>query len=195
MIYIFIRTMAIDDQTLQEILLKQNYITADDVKRGEQYLKKNRGTLVEFLLAEDLVTKDLIGQATAESLGVPYADLNSYEPTDEQVMKIPEAVARQYRVALFREDAKQLLLTTDNPGAEGLKEALQKLFPKPPVTIAYSLSEDIDTVLVRYRKKLAMRFTEIIKVSRRVAPEIIDAIIEDALAYKTSDIHLRLLEA
>src|SRR5262249_34447374 len=40
-----------------------------------------------------------------------------------------------------------------------------------------------------YAQPLATRFSQIIATSQRVAPEIVDEIIKDALGYKASDIH------
>jgi type II secretory ATPase GspE/PulE/Tfp pilus assembly ATPase PilB-like protein len=55
--------------------------------------------------------------------------------------------------------------------------------------LLYSLPQDIDSALLNYRRTLGTRFAEIIKSSDRVAPEIIDEIIADAVTYRSSDIH------
>ena len=66
---------------------------------------------------------------------------------------------------------------------------LQKLFPGKKIILAYSLAEDIDAVFIHYRKPLATRFSEIIKKQKLVAPSLIDEIIDDALAFRASDVH------
>ncbi|MBI5221911.1 MAG: Flp pilus assembly complex ATPase component TadA, partial [Candidatus Magasanikbacteria bacterium] len=205
-----------EDQQLKEILLKGNYVSAEDLKKAEEYAKTHRASIVDHLTTEGLITKDLLGQALAESFGVPYADLNSHQPPAEQVLKISEEVAIKFRVVLFKEEEKQVTVTTDNPaglvtpptpsypkrgddaetpplkvrgGAGGVMSELQKLFPNKKIIIAYSLPEDIEAAFIHYRKPLATRFAEIIKKQKLVAPSIIDEIVDDALSFRASDIH------
>ena len=134
----------------------------------------------------------MVGQALAESYGILYADLNSNVPTRDQVLKIPEELAKKYRLVLFTEDEKTAILTTDNLKSR-IEEAdikiIQSLFPGKNVEMRYSLPEDIDAVFINYRKALDTRFGKIIESGVRIASEIIDEIVQDALAYHTSDIH------
>jgi len=81
------------------------------------------------------------------------------------------------------------MVTTDNPQVQGIEEALKSIFPNKKITIGFSLSEDIDSVLLFYKKTLDTRFNKIIEEKRKVAPEIIDEIISDATAFRASDIH------
>jgi type IV pilus assembly protein PilB len=196
------------DETIKKALLSGNYVSADDMAAAEAAVKKGRGTIAEYFLSSGVLTKDLIGQALAEQYGVPYADVNSYPPTREQVLKIPEEVARQYHAVLFREEKDSAIVATDAPTPEPLAEekvekeekkakkakpaelaAVFKDILKKPVTIAYALPEDIEAAFVHYRKALETRFSAILKEQRRYAPELVDAIFEDALSYRTSDIH------
>ncbi|MBI4812254.1 type II/IV secretion system protein [Candidatus Falkowbacteria bacterium] len=136
-----------------------------------------------------MLTKDLLGQATAEFYKVPYSDLNSNQPSKEQVLKIREEVAKKFRVVLFSEEKKGITVTTNDPSQKNLKTELAKLFPKIKISITYSLPEDIDANFVHYKKSLETRFSKIIKKEKRVAPEILEEIFADALVYRASDIH------
>ena len=178
-----------DSSQLREALLTGNYVTKEDLVRAEREAEIRRSSIVEFLLAEEFVTKDLIGQAMAESFTVAYGDLNSHQPTKEQVLKIPQEIAKKFRAVLFNDTEKEVMVATDTPAQEGLVESLQQLFPKRKVTIVYSLPEDIDVSFVQYRKSLETRFSKIIEGQKRVAPEILEEIFQDALNYNASDIH------
>ena len=91
---------------------------------------------------------------------------------------------------LFAEDEAGVTITTDNPSrANQLQSQLQIMFPQKKVALAYSIPEDIDACFIHYRKPLETRFSEIVSSQTRVAPEIIDEIVSDALAFKASDIH------
>lgn len=182
--------MEIDKQKLKEILLSNNAVSEKDLQKAEDYAVKRDSDFVEYLLAQGMVTKDAIGQAIADSFGVPYADLNSQQPSRESVIRVPEEVGKNYRVILFSEDQNEIIFATDNPMQQGLYEQLQQIFPDQQIVIAYSLTEDIDTLLPYYEAELGARFVNIIQSKRQVAPEIVDEIVKDALAYHASDIHM-----
>lgn len=181
--------MELTDSHIKKILLEQNYVTLDELKKAEEFAKEQRSSIVDYLLSEELITKDLLGQAIAESFKVPYADLNSNPPPQEQVLKIPQEIAEKYRVVLFKEEKDTITITTDNPKQTGLMETVRTVFGRKKVVLAYSLPKDIDEVFVHYRKALKTRFDEIIKTEEKIAPEIVDEIIKDALAFHASDMH------
>lgn len=181
--------MKFDDKTIKEILLKENYITEEDIRNAEDFAKTHHVSFIEYLLQENLLTKDLLGQATAESFNVPYADLNSALPSAEQVQKIPEEIAKKYRAVIFSEKKGKIVVATDNPKDAKLLPELEKLFAGKKLSIAYSLSEDIDASFVHYQKPLETRFSKIIENKGRIAPEILEEIFDDALIYHASDIH------
>lgn len=181
--------MQINDQEIKSILVRENYITDADVKRADEYTAIHHTSFREFLQQENLITKDLLGQAIAESFGVPYADLNSTPPTASVVQRIPEDVAKKVRAVIFKEDEKTITIATDEPKGDGLVPEISKVFPDKQVTVEYSLPEDIDASFVHYQKALDTRFSKIIEKNARVAPEILEEIFDDALAYNASDIH------
>ncbi|MDP2587364.1 MAG: ATPase, T2SS/T4P/T4SS family [bacterium] len=181
--------MKLEDSQLKELLLNQNYVTKEDIELAESYAKEHRTSLIDYLTGQGLITKDLLGQAIAEAFNVPYADLNSNAANREQVMRIPEEIATKYRLVLFEEKEGQVTVTTDNPQQPELTEVFPQLFPNVQVILAYSVSEDIDAAFIFYRKALETRFAQIVAESKRVAPELIFEIIEDAIAYRASDVH------
>lgn len=180
--------MGIDDEKLKEILIRENYVTKEDVAKAEAQTGKEGIALVAYLLREEILNKDLLGQAVSEYFKVPYADLNSNMPSKEQILKVPEKIAREYRVVLFKESDSDTTIATDDPVREGLSDMLTKEF-KTKCTIAYSLTEDIEAAFMQYAKTLETRFQKIIESSGRVAPEILDEIFADAIQLRASDIH------
>lgn len=175
---------------IKDILLKGNYVSAENVQKALSWAKTNKSTLEESLLTQGIITKDLLGQAMAEFYKVPYADLNTKVPSREQVLKISEDIARAYRVVLFTEDTSSVMLATDNPQkAQPLQSRFRARFPKKKILLMYSLPEDIEASFIHYRKPLETRFSEILASQTRIAPEIIEEIVSDALTFKASDIH------
>lgn len=181
--------MKFDDKTIREILIKGNYVTEEDIKNFENFDTSHHASFIEYLFQENLITKDLLGQAIAESFKVPYADLNSTVPAPEQVQKIPEEIAKKYRAVIFFEEKDKVVVTTDAPQDKNLLPELEKLLIGKKVSIAYSLSEDIDAAFVHYQKSLETRFSKIIESKGRVAPELLEEIFDDAIVFHASDIH------
>ncbi|MFZ2834756.1 MAG: GspE/PulE family protein [Candidatus Moraniibacteriota bacterium] len=175
--------------SVKDILIAENYVSVEDMEKAEKFSKENKTPISSYLLNEGLITKDLLGQAVAEFFKVEYSDLNSYLPGKEQVLEIPEEIAKKFKVVVFKKSDNSVVVATDNPTQKGLIEALKVIFPKQAITLTYSLIEDIENTFTHYRKTLETRFGKIIKEDGRVAPQIIDEIIEDALILNASDIH------
>lgn len=177
-------------QIIKQALLKGNYIEEKEFNEALKESNKRKVDLVDYLVYEEVLTPDLFGQAMAEFFELGYADLNSKQPSQEQIDKIKEQEAKKYRIVLFEEDDKKITIATDQPSnKKKILLKLKKIFPKKKINIAYSLTADINDILNSYRKKLETRFSKIISNKESVAPEIIDEILNDAVSFKASDIH------
>ena len=179
--------MTFDAATIQSILAKGNYLTADALGKAVEAAKKNRSDLLDHLFSKKLLTKDLWGQALAEHFSIPYFDLNSHQPPREQLIRLPEKTARRFRVILFKDEKKLASLATDDPTQHGLDEELSKLFVGKR-RIGYSLPEDIDETLLQYRKVTEGRFVKV-AIEKKDAPEVLAEMFEEALEMRASDIH------
>ncbi len=178
-----------NDKTIKRILLEENYITKEDIRNADNFAKTHAVPFIEYLFQENLINKDLLGQAIAESFRVPYADLNSMQPAPEQVQKIPERIAKNYHAVIFAEEEDKIVVATDKPEDPGLLLELKNLLRGKKIVIAYSLAEDIDASFIHYQKPLESRFYKIIEKKGRIAPELLEEIFNDALIYHASDIH------
>lgn len=172
---------------LKAFLLKENYISAEDNAAAEA-VAQDSAEYIDYLIREEVLSKSLLGQALAEGYGVPFADLEANPPSKEQVALIPEDKARDLRVVVASMDDAVVAVATDNP-AKVTAEVVAPLFPDKAVQLRYTLPEYLDQAFEMYVQPLATRFTNIIKQSDRVAPEIVDEIVRDALSYRASDIH------
>lgn len=57
------------------------------------------------------------------------------------------------------------------------------------ITLVFTSQDNIESALRHYRKPLATRFQQIIEQQRKVAPEILVEILDDAIELRASDIH------
>jgi type IV pilus assembly protein PilB len=172
---------------IKAILLKESYISEEDSAAAEAVAQDSAG-YIQQLIRQEVLTKMLLGQALAEAYKLPFADLSTDILIKDNVLSIPEEIARAMRIVVVSNDENGVLLATDQP--ENIEPPkIKKLFPKQKVRLAYTLPEYIDAAFELYERPLETRFSDIIKTSERIAPDIVDEIIRDALNFRTSDIH------
>ncbi|MBU0614012.1 Flp pilus assembly complex ATPase component TadA [Patescibacteria group bacterium] len=176
-------------EDLVQILLSQNFISEEDGKKAVQAQANGNMSVEEYFISEDILTKDLIGQAIAEHHKVKYTDLNSRQPNKELVAKLPGEIAKKYHAIIFSEEKKAVNITTDRPDDPGLKSAVASVFPGKTVKITYSLPEDIKQILLFYREPLFERIVKLAEQEESAAPKIVEEILQDAVVMRTSDVH------
>lgn len=178
-----------DDTKIKQILVDEGYVSAEDMAHAETAAADQNISIADALIAAGIITHELLGQALAESFGIPYYNLGDHPLVKEEVLKVPEDIAVKLRVLLIKETSEGAVFTTDSPHKMSEYGEVAALFPNRKLGLNYSTPEDIDAGLTLYRKTLETRFADIIKSEKRVAPEIIDAIFTDALSFNASDIH------
>jgi len=204
-----------DPQDILNLLVNTQYITSEDSKLALSSTNDDPAIAIDYLVQNNIITYDIIGQALAESWGVAYFDLNTFIPSKDDVIKIPESVAKELRLVYFKDLPDKIQIASDNPVVmqgnakliikrekksgfiggkkeiieeKDLGQELMKLFQKP-IEFGYSLTQDIDKSLLSYKDPLSSRFISIMNKFDTVAPEMVEEIVEEALEEKVSDIH------
>ncbi len=176
-------------EELRSLLIAEHYVTEEDAQKAMDFAAEHGGDLEAALLNLGILTPELLGQALAEKFGVPFVNLAATPPTHEQVALIPEDVARAFRVVVVRRDAERVVVATDSPQEPGMTAALAPLFPNLQLQVSYAAPRGIDSALALYRAALDERLKQAI-ASTTAAPQLIDALVEEALQQRASDIHL-----
>lgn len=177
-----------DIETVKKILLQENYISEADSKAA-QAAARDSAEYIDFLLRSEVLSKTLLGQALAEAYRLPFADLIANPVTKENIQKIPKDIAQKKRIVFVKASDTAVAVATDTP-KDVKVEDVSPLFPGKKVHLAYTLPEYVEGAFSLYEQPLATRFTQIINAGNRVAPEIVDEIIKDALGFHASDIHI-----
>lgn len=180
---------AFNDEALKALLLEGSYVTPEGMAAALAFSEAHRVSLAESLFAEGKITKSLLGQAIAEYFKIPYADIRAHQPTRDQVLQIPEEVAKKFRAVVFLDSGKSLTVATDDPSVRGLKTELKRIFPSKTIVIAYAASEDISACFLHYQKTLQKRVDEIFAAEIRVAPLVLEQVFADAILFHVTDIH------
>jgi len=181
--------MNFDTVQLKDILLKKNYVSEDDFKLAEEYATAHKTNVLQYFFDQEILSEEIYGQAIAEYFSVPYINPSKKRPDKDLVLRIPAAIAREFRVILYEETPYKITVVTDNPKNEGLLVKLKELFPRRQISVAYSSTNYIDEILKFYRTSLNARFNQIIENEKRVTPTIVEEIMKDAIDYGASDIH------
>lgn len=102
---------------------------------------------------------------------------------DQQTAQFPEA-----EEASKKQTANAAKKTASRFSLYRTKEVERKPF-KGKITFVYAQRAAVEALFIHYRKPLATRFQAIINQQRKVAPEIITEIFNDAIELRASDIH------
>ena len=119
-----------NDTQLKQLLLDEGYVRESDFARAERFVQENKVSLSRALRDLNILTKDILGQALAESFELPYFNLDSHEIHLETILKIQESVAKENRVLMYQEIENQVQLLTDNPQKDLLDSFGKKFFPE-----------------------------------------------------------------
>ncbi len=175
---------------VEEILVKLNYINQKDLEAARKAAPQ--GKIVDYLLQQKKITKDLLGQALSEHYKVAYFDLNSASIPKENLYALPPNVATELRAVIVTTSEKELELTTDQPElVPDITAAMQKYFPGKKIKVYYSNSEDIDEMHKVYKESLQARLNKVIESNDvNFAGAMFDEIVNEALDQRSSDIHI-----
>lgn len=209
--------MALSDKELKKALLDLSYITEEDAEQAMQEAEERNISFKQALRELELITNALYENAIAEYYNLPYFNPKEVEVTADVVEALPEAIARSYAcVVVGRPDVAEVHIATAEPGNETLEEAVRMnldqekpVFPdaeedekkkkkkKEPERVKYGgeikwfygTPSVIDGLYIHYRRPLDTRFQAIINKQKKVAPEILQEIFNDAINMGASDIH------
>ncbi len=181
--------MQYDDEFIKKCLIEGNYSDPGILAKAEESAKNRRNSLLDFLLSEGIITKDLLGQAIAEHFKISYSDLNTKQPPKELVLLIPEEFATQAHVVVVDQKKENLIIATDDPTQADLVANLQEIFPSKKIKLSLSLTEDIESCFANYETTIQTTFTKIIESGTSVAPELLELIFTDSVDLHASDIH------
>jgi type II secretory ATPase GspE/PulE/Tfp pilus assembly ATPase PilB-like protein len=186
----------LNDELLSKILVDQSYLEEEVVTVMLQRAKAKSVALTNVLIGEELITKDLIGQAVAEYYKVPYADLNSIIPDESLVRLVPEDVAKEYHLVVFTDENGLLTFATDDPKHPKLLTVLEKLVTEnkrfentEKIQVAYSLPEDIEALFGHYEVPLQEKLQKLLAENEVPVKQLIDEILSSAFESRATDIH------
>lgn len=194
---------------LGDLLVAQQLITPDQLDSALQEQKVSGRKLGRTLIDLGYVEENTLLGLLSRQLNYPFVELKHFRFDKELVQKLPETVARRYRVMVLKEDADSIQLGMGDPTDIFCLDDIAKYFDKPikPAVvreselldilgIAYSHSDEIASLAEELHDELeegGLDLTDIVEDATETdAPvvRLLQRIFESAINAKASDIHI-----
>ncbi len=188
-------------------LIAENMLDAD--KANEYLSKKIRQgeiTLGEVEQIDGIDSKNIIKMA-AKELKVKFIDLDEIELDMRLFSEVPYKQLMKYSVIPFEESDLHVGVVFSDPLDMSAYDAITRLFPKKPISVAVAspkqilqylrrleANESIKSLVVDIRKDLAQEGKETLDGESSAILKLIDLILKSAIYAGASDIHIEALE-
>lgn len=153
----------------------------------------------EVLYQNAKVTEEVLTQAVANSIKVPYIDLSSIKIPDTILHIIPEKLAVNEKIIAFKEDSLGLHIALFDPNKKDIIDLLKKkveqsviIYIASKTNIENALNQYQHTVKDTFDKLLTKNLKEITSITHKDSRtiEIVNSIIKYAYSSRASDIHV-----
>jgi len=136
-------------RTLEEILLAGKTIDRSQLDKARSYADAVGLEIRDALVQQKMATADVVMLAYAESLGLPYVELDDVGVDEELVPRVPPTLARQHSCVPVMTDEGQLLMASPNPLIPDVEEELRLRFNMPVRTVLCTPAS-INNVVAKY---------------------------------------------
>ncbi|GAB1256935.1 MSHA fimbrial ATPase MshE [Aurantivibrio plasticivorans] len=192
-----------------DILVAQQIITEDQLMQALADQKKSGRKLGRALVELGYVDENTLLSILSKQLNFPFIDLKQFAFDAELVKRLPETVARRFRVLILSEEPDGLLLGMADPTdifaldelARTLKDTLKPAVVRESelldiLDMVYSRESDIAALAGELGEELEDSSVNLADVAMDAADsdapvvKLLQAVFEDAIKTKASDIHI-----
>lgn len=190
--------MVIADKDLYNLLLQNELVSEDDLKKAQEQAEKEKISFYDALLKNDLISDENLGRLIADYLKLPFISLESVSVPQEVLRLIPEPVARKQQTIVFGVKGDTLKLATAKARNQVFEDLLSKKTDKK-LEIYFATPREIEESLSLYRKELQKTFDDLLKQqlsdagktdSEAPITQMVDTLIEYAYEDRASDVHI-----
>jgi hypothetical protein len=157
-------------RTLEEILLAGKTIDRDQLDKARSYANAVGLEIRDALVQQKMAGADVVMLAYAESLGLPYVELEDVGVDEELVPRVPPTLARQHSCVPVMTDEGQLLMASPNPLIPDVEEELRLRFSMPVRTVLCTAAS-INAVVARYYPRDAVAAAPVAAAAKKPAPK------------------------
>jgi len=118
-------------RTLEEILLANKVIDQEQLTKARSFADAVGLSVRDALVQQKMAGPDVVMMSYAESVGLPYVELEDIGVDEQLVRSIPPGIARQHSCVPVMVDDNQLLMASPNPLVPDVEEELRLRFGMP----------------------------------------------------------------
>ncbi|MFW2571529.1 type IV-A pilus assembly ATPase PilB [Legionella sp. 29fVS95] len=189
-------------QGIIQLLVQNKLITTEKALEYQQIAFKNKQTLLQYLISEQLFCAQKLAQAIAEHYCVPFIDLDSIDINSISHTLINEHLIRRHHIVPLFIRCNRLLLATDDPGKPFLLKEIQ-FHAELPVSIVVVESDKLGKLInkilsekEKHTPPVGLTYLENYAEPEELAPAIqfVNHCLQDAISKRASDIHFEPYE-
>lgn len=118
-------------RTFEEILLANKVITPEQLTKARNFAEAVGLSVRDAVVQQKLASADVVMMGYAESLGLPYVELDDLGVDEKLAAAVPSGIARQYACVPLMISEGRLLMASPNPLVPDVEEELRLRFNMP----------------------------------------------------------------
>ncbi len=199
--------MRISDITMEKLLVRSGVATPEQLSTLKEDSARSRRPLQDEVILQKLMDEIALTKAFADYAQIPFIRLEPKDITSDVLAKIPERIARQYNVVLFKiDDDGTMHLAMDDPDDVQALDFIRKEIGEN-TTVYIATHENILACLENYRGDVNEELNEVIENQREdtskeqlvtqediadTSPiaQTVNLLLEYAIKSSASDIHI-----
>jgi type IV pilus assembly protein PilB len=161
------------------------------------------------VVADNIASEQELAKMYGILVGVPYAEFNAKDIAKDILKKIPEHIAKQYRMILFdiEKESQAYLVAMEDPEDIQAVDTLQKIFGTTNIRPYIATHSNISVAIEQYRENIGSELTKVVSDEEAEAAadeelkeediaedspiaQTVNLIIEYAIHSGASDIHI-----
>ena len=199
--------MHIADGTLEKLLRESKKISNEDIAALKEESARSNRSMQDVAIEKRLIDDITLTKLLADDTGVPYIEIDARQIPSDILQKIPERIARQYNMVLFRVDSDGMhhLAMEDPDDVQAVDFIKKQIGQKIRTYIAPH--DNIQTALSGYRGNAAEELSQVFGIEQDAEPkeekvsdedvsenspiaQTINLLLEYAIRSNASDIHI-----
>ena len=193
------------DTQLGELLVREEFITREELQAALSIQRQHGGRLAEILRAKGMIKGEDLSAALSILLGVPFIDLQRHKVQPAAIRLIPADFARKHTLVPLDVVGDSLLVVMADPqDSQTINDIRNRA--KMKVNVALGIPADIERAIdINYRsvseiEKQVLKFvTPTVKEQPKVTPEQVEGtpiaqtvnlLVTQAVTDRASDIHI-----
>jgi len=193
----------ISDNKILNIISKIGLVEVSVLETALKTAQENNEDFVTFLIKQNLIKSEEIGQLIANDLHIKFVNLAKEKIQADALQLLPEVVARKQKMLIFRRDSDGVKVAMSNPFDYTMIKSLEKKVGDK-VEPYYATEYDIENNFGLYRKSIQQEYAsniqkQAIKAQGAKAESIsVVRLVDDLFSYAytnhASDIHIEPTE-